>query len=285
MNYMEIVTDAIQYIEADLQRELSLEELASRYYISPMHFYRIFRAATNQTVKSYILGRRLSEAALALRKTNRNVTDIAFRYGFNSLEQFTRDFQKMFRITPSRFRKDSISLPLMEKMDVVERDFKNENKDVTVKYFCREIHEIKLLGKEVRFNPWNACELEEMMRQMLIDFKEEYIVRGTARQLYNIVRGNRRDLSCVYCFFGIAEEEHEGDRHGLTRRTIPASRYAIFQYPELMGFIFPTVLKDQDQWLAVTKLKKNRQAGIDMIELFPPHFQQSGNFYLHVPVL
>ncbi|MHB1044348.1 MAG: hypothetical protein ACYC0Q_16180 [Eubacteriales bacterium] len=45
MNYIEIVTDVIQYIESNLHRKLCLEELASRYYISPMHFYRIFRAA------------------------------------------------------------------------------------------------------------------------------------------------------------------------------------------------------------------------------------------------
>jgi len=103
MNYIEIVNDAIQYIESNLHRKLSLEELASRYYISPMHFYRIFRAATNQTIKSYILGRRLSVAAITLRTTDHTVTDIAFQHGFNSIEQFTRDFQKAFHVTPSRY--------------------------------------------------------------------------------------------------------------------------------------------------------------------------------------
>lgn len=46
MNYIGIINDAIQYIESNLHRKLCLEELASRYYISPMHFYRIFRAVT-----------------------------------------------------------------------------------------------------------------------------------------------------------------------------------------------------------------------------------------------
>ncbi len=61
MDYIEIVNDAIQYIESNLHRKM---ELASLYYISPMHFYRIFRAVINQTIKSYILGRRLSQAAM-----------------------------------------------------------------------------------------------------------------------------------------------------------------------------------------------------------------------------
>ena len=62
MNYIKIVNDAIQYIESNLHRNLSLDELASRYYYSPMHFYRIFRAVTDKTVKSYILERKLSES-------------------------------------------------------------------------------------------------------------------------------------------------------------------------------------------------------------------------------
>jgi len=68
-------------VEANLHRNLSLQELASEYYISPTHFYRIFRTVTNQTVKSYILGRKLSEAAIALRNTNCSVLEIALQYG------------------------------------------------------------------------------------------------------------------------------------------------------------------------------------------------------------
>ncbi|WP_042315805.1 AraC family transcriptional regulator [Desulfofarcimen acetoxidans] len=67
MNYIEIVNDVIQYIESNLHPKLCLKELASRYYFSPTHFHHIFRAVTNQTVKSYILGRKLSEAAIALK--------------------------------------------------------------------------------------------------------------------------------------------------------------------------------------------------------------------------
>lgn len=148
MNYIEMVNDAIQYIESNLHRKLSLDELASRYYISPTYFHRIFRAVTNHTVKSYILGRKLSAAAIELRQTDRNVADIAFQYGFNSHEQFTRDFIKMFHVTPSRYRKERIVVSLKEEMDVVERDFRNKNKDIIVDYSCQGLNEIKLLGKE-----------------------------------------------------------------------------------------------------------------------------------------
>ncbi|SFG93681.1 AraC family transcriptional regulator [Desulfotomaculum arcticum] len=281
MNYIEIVNDAIQYIESNLHRRLSLEELASRYFISPMYFYRIFRAVTNQTVKSYVLARKLSAAALALKNTNLNVADIAFRYGFNSHEQFTRDFLKKFHVTPSHCRKENISVSLMAEMDIVERDFRNKNNEIVVDYSCREIEEIKLLGREVRFNPWNSCELEEILRKAL-GFIEEYIDRGTAGLLYSTVQLEPGDPPRIYCFYGITEEEYSGDRAGLVKRNIPRSRYAIFRYPGNMGLIFRTVEKDFYKWLNVTKFEINKMAGIDY---FTEDCVQTEVFNIYIPVL
>lgn len=278
MNYIEIVGDAIEYIESNLHRKLSLEELASRYYISPAYFYRIFRAVTNQTVKSYILGRKLSAAAVALKKTDRNVADIAFRYGFNSHEQFTRDFIKMFKVTPRGYRKENISVPLMAELDIVERDFKNENNDIVVDYSCREINEIKLLGEEARFNPWNSCELEAIMG-LGLDFYQKYV---QGRRLYKIVRSDPDDPSHIYGFQGVAEEEYWGDRSGLEERVIPASRYAVFRYPGNIGLISHTTEKDYYKWLSVTKLKINTDVCFDY---FTMDYVQAGIFYIHIPVL
>jgi len=279
MNYIEIINDAIKYIESNLHRKLSLEELASRYYISPTYFYRIFRAVTNQTVKSYILGRKLSAAAIALKKTDRNVADIAFRYGFNSHEQFTRDFIKMFKVTPRCYRKDNTSVLLVDRIDIVERNFRNENNDLVVDYSCREqLKEIKLLGKEVHFNPWNRCEVEEMIRRGL-DFYEGYV---QGRRLYNVVRSDRSDPSRIYFFQGIVAEEYFGDQSGLEERSIPASRYAVFKYPGNIGLISHTTEKDYYKWLSVTKLEINNNAGIDY---FTEDYVQKDFFYIHIPVL
>lgn len=283
MNYIEIVNDVVQYIESNLHRKLSLEELASRYYISPTHFFRIFRAVTNQTVKSYILGRKLSEAAIALKNTDNNVMNIAFQYGFNSHEQFSRDFLKMFHVTPSRYRKENISVSLMEPMHIIERDFRNKNNDIIVDHYCREIKEIKLLGKEVLLNPECTCEMEDLISKVS-NFWEEHIVQGTSRQLFGI-SSYSSDPSRKFCFFGIAPEEYTGDPSGLVERTIPESKYAVFVYPDFMGIVFHTVLKDLEKCLRLSGLEFNNNAGIRFFELFNKDYIQTGKFYLHVPVL
>lgn len=284
MNYVEIINDAIQYIEVNLHRKLGLMELSSMYYISPMHFYRIFRAVTNQTVKSYILGRKLSEAAVALKNTNLKVVDIAFQYGFSSHEQFTRSFLKMFHVTPNRYRKEEISVSLMDRIDVLERDFRNVKKDVVIDYFCRETQEIKLLGKEVVFHPEDSDEVAEVFRKV-IGFKEEFMAGGTAGPMFSVVRSDRADPSRITCFFGMAAEQYLGDRSVLAEKSIPTSKYAVFRYPEKMGLVFKTVMKDLYKWLDVTGLEINTAVAIDMFELFPEDYRITGKFYLYVPVL
>jgi AraC family transcriptional regulator len=283
MNYIEIINDAIQFIESNLHRKLELEELSSRYYISPMHFYRIFRAVTNQTVKSYILGRKLTEAAVSLRNTDRRVIDIAFGYGFSSHELFTRNFQKMFQIAPSRYRVEKITVAFTEKMDIVERSFKNKNKDLLLDHSCREIKEIRLLGKEMLFCPEISCQMEEAMGKVL-NFAQEYI-EGTARQLYSIIRSHADDPSRYYCFYGIAAGDYRGSRSGLSTGIIPGARYAVFRYPGNMGLVFDTVREDLYRLISQTGLKLNEDTGIDMFDLFPGNYKETGKFYIHVPVL
>lgn len=284
MNYIEITNDAIQYIESNLHRKLCLEELATRYYISPMHFYRIFRAVTNQTVKSYILGRRLSEAAIALKNTDYKVVDIAFQYGFNSHELLSRNFQKKFKVSPSQYRKKDISVSLIQKMKIIERDFRNKNKDIIVDYSYRELKEIKLLGKEIILHPENSDELDEAIFK-LYDFTKKYIIQGTAKRLFNIIRDDSNNPSRTLFFYAIASEEHLRNRSGLTERSIPESRYAIFRYPRFMGLVFDTVIKDLNKWFSATELEFNNNAGINMFELYTEDYTQTGKFYLCVPVL
>lgn len=283
MNYIEIINDAIQFIDSNLHRKLDLEELSSRYFISPTHFYRIFRAVTNQTVKSYILGRKLTEAAIALRNTDLKVIEIAFQHGFNSHELFTRNFQKMFQITPSRYRVENVAVAFTEKLDIIERNFKNKNKDILVDYSCREIKEIKLLGKEIVFCPEISCQLEEAIGKIL-NFVEEYI-EGTARQLFSIIRSDAGDPPQVYCLYGIAAEDYRGSRSGLVAGKIPGSRYAVFRYPGNMGLVFDTVREDLYRLISLTELKINENTGIDMFDLFPGDYKQTGKFFIHVPVI
>ena len=80
MNYKECIQHSINYIEERLKKDLSLEKVAENCYISYFHFSRIFRAVIGISVFEYIKRRRLSEAALELRSTDKTILEIALDY-------------------------------------------------------------------------------------------------------------------------------------------------------------------------------------------------------------
>ena len=106
MDHIERLNRTIDYIEANLDKEMHLDLLANRFALSKYHFHRIFTALIGDPPFRYIEKRRLSRAAVALIETDQRIVDIAFEHGFNSHEAFIRAFKKRYALTPSRFRKN-----------------------------------------------------------------------------------------------------------------------------------------------------------------------------------
>ena len=105
MGYARYILKSIYYIERHLTDALSISNVASEASYSMYHFHRLFQSVTGETPGSYIRKRRLTEAAGELVSSERAIIDIAMDYQFGSQEAFTRAFQKLFGISPGRFRK------------------------------------------------------------------------------------------------------------------------------------------------------------------------------------
>ena len=105
MNYLKQVQRGIDFIEANLDFDFSLEQVAQAACISQWHFQRIFKALTHETLKTYIRSRRLANALDKLLKTDERILDIAMQAGFSSQESFTRAFKKTFDLTPLEYRR------------------------------------------------------------------------------------------------------------------------------------------------------------------------------------
>ena len=105
MNYLKQVQKGIDFIEANLDFELSLKQIAEEAGISQWHFQRIFKALSNETLKTYIRSRRLANALVKLFNTKQRIIEIAVAAGFESQESFTRAFKKAFDMTPNQARK------------------------------------------------------------------------------------------------------------------------------------------------------------------------------------
>lgn len=105
MNYLKQVQTGINYIEANLDFDIALSQIAKEAGLSQWHFQRIFKALTNETLKTYIRSKRLANSLDKLLTTNLKIIDIAVSAGYESQESFTRAFKASFDLTPNEYRK------------------------------------------------------------------------------------------------------------------------------------------------------------------------------------
>jgi AraC family transcriptional regulator len=106
-NHLSTIEDAKDYIVKNYTKDISLKELADYCCISPFHFSRVFKVFTSYAPHQFLLSIRLKNAEILLRNTNKEVSEIAFASGFNSIEYFTSAFKQRFRLPPSKFREAS----------------------------------------------------------------------------------------------------------------------------------------------------------------------------------
>lgn len=94
----------VEYVEAHLAGDLSLEALARRSGWSPYHLHRRFHAAVGEPPQQYVRRLRLERAAVWLKLSTTSVTAIALGAGYASHEGFTRAFRARFGVSPRRYR-------------------------------------------------------------------------------------------------------------------------------------------------------------------------------------
>jgi AraC family transcriptional regulator len=95
---------AIDYIHTNLDRDLSLAELASDVNISPTYFASLFKQATGISPYQYVIRQRVERAKVMLTKTNLTIADIALQVGFSSQSHLTQQFKRVTGLTPKQVR-------------------------------------------------------------------------------------------------------------------------------------------------------------------------------------
>lgn len=94
----------LDFIEARLASDLSLDELATEACLSPFHFSRLFRDAIGQTPHRYVTDRRIQAARDKLAINHSSLVEIALDTGFGSQANFIRVFRKATGLTPGQYR-------------------------------------------------------------------------------------------------------------------------------------------------------------------------------------
>jgi AraC family transcriptional regulator len=94
-----------ELVEEQLDRDLSLEDMAAAAGLSRAHFARAFRAATGRTPFAYLRERRIARTCSLLISTTRPVVEIAALTGFSSHSHLGRVFKHQIGMTPAEYRR------------------------------------------------------------------------------------------------------------------------------------------------------------------------------------
>ena len=96
----ERVRDLLRYLDRHLTEDITIDDLAERFYLSKYHMMRLFREETGQSIYGYLTQQRLIHARALITGGMRS-TEAAFRCGFSTYSSFTRAYGKQFGATPT----------------------------------------------------------------------------------------------------------------------------------------------------------------------------------------
>ena len=113
-----LVKKILEYIEMNLDGDLSLDKISKDLCYSKFYIERVFLEKTNCTIYKYIQGRRLTLAASKLVETDKAIIEIAYEAGYSSQQAFNYAFRKLYFCTPQTYRKNGVFYPIQEKINM-----------------------------------------------------------------------------------------------------------------------------------------------------------------------
>ena len=242
------ILQVIDYIEAHLKedREGVLDNTTLAYIAgySEYHFLRLFRATVSLTPADYIRKRRLTEIIRRIGDSARPMSDIAFEYGFNSKENFTRAFKTEHNILPTEFRGSNCSLRLYEPFVPYPAE---PIPTVSLAY----LNDFDLIAypADTDFPPhfWNRYNAEGRSARL----SGGRIVEDFGAMLWDHQKA-RLDY-----FIGIKKDEALGDLAGTVELSIKGGLYALFDTEPAGQHDFVATIRRTWDWIGAVWLPKN----------------------------
>ncbi len=225
MDYQEHIQRAIKYIEENLTSDIDNTTLAQIAGYSEYHFLRIFKETVKLTPADYVRKRRLTESAYEMMNSSRTIADIAFSYGFNSKENFTRAFKAEHKILPTEFRLSKNSLKLYQPVTFEVPALKLEPELIVLNPFQLVVYKCDESFPPCFWNKYNAKKWSAKLSG------------GRATEDFGVGIWNHGENKLDY-YIGIPKEKARGDLSGTETLQIAGGLYALFETPPATHFDF-----------------------------------------------
>lgn len=287
-DYFFRIQRGVDYIEENLDVNLSLADVAGVSGLSAWHFQRVFKAFTQETLKGYIRLRRLSIALERLTGSEAKILDIALLAGFESQESFTRAFKKIFTITPAEARKLRMRNPYFEKA-VFDRDYlQHLSEQVSVQPEFYQQPALQLVGMQTDF--YGEESEKNNMGDKLPRLWESFLSRSALIRdpvpdiAYGVIRQTSRGSELLeYTAASVVTTVNELPSEMVVVE-VPAARYAKFAHRGMPSDLNNTINYIYSSWLMSSGLRHTY--GVDLVSYGVEYIPDDDNsiIYYAIPV-
>ena len=104
------ISGVIQFIQHHFNEPLEIQSLADAANMSTSSFHQYFKGVTGLAPLQYIKSMRLHHAKRLLLQDGNNISDTAFRVGYSSASQFSREYKRFFNMSPSQAIEQNLAL-------------------------------------------------------------------------------------------------------------------------------------------------------------------------------
>lgn len=271
MNYKEHIQKAIDFIEENLKSEIDLDAAAKASGYSPYHFLRIFKEVAHLTPGDYIRKRRLTEI-VKLMDNYKSISDIAFLYGFNSKENFTRAFKSEHHILPTEYKKNLNSLKLYERQNYVLEDFQVEPVIIYLPSFSLTVFKSDESSPPNFWNKYNCKKLSKRLSG------------GKSCEDFGVNFWNTNQNILDY-FIGIRTLEVVANIEDTMQIQIPGGQYACFKTPQTTHYNFVNAIHRTWEYINRTWLPESEYRRTGGYE-FETYIEDSRKFSedIYIPI-
>ena len=292
MKYINSIQKGIDFIEDNLDTAIPLTSISAHANMSHWHFQRIFKALTNETLKSYVRSRRIANSMDSLFDKERSILDVAIASGFESHESYTRAFQKLFGYSPSEYRQRA-SQPLIIKKAKFDQDYlENLSQNVTLEPRIYISPKKILVGTKIEVIGIESekTNIAEKLPKLWEDFiprlaEINHQIEGTCYGIITVE--DNADGKQKLFYMSCMEVSKLGSiPKGMVSTTIPEQRYAEFKHTgqvEVEHFN-RTISYIYSSWLLRSNMKHTYGADV---ETYGPEFNYQSDdsvVYYAVPV-
>lgn len=271
MDYQWQVQRGIDFIEEHLTEDIDLHDVSRVAGVSHWHFLRMFKALTNETLKSYIRSRRLADARKSLVTSDDGILTIAIAAGFESQEAFTRAFKRAFGVTPARYRRLGDEHLFLEKVRIDADYLEHINRGVSPEPELEEAPARTMVGMATHFYDTSSerNNIGDKLPSLWAGFMSRYdeVAQQGRRVAYGVIQQAAPGSEQLeYVAAAQVHGRNNSVPSGMVEVEIPSATYATFEHRGLPTEIDLTVSYIYSTWLMQSGMRHTYGPDIEVYD-------------------